>query len=158
LGINYKDFGLSTYLYTSLGNEIFNMSKWYSDFYASFTGQAMSARVKDSWSPSNPGATIPIYETASNSSTNIEPNSYYVEDGSYFRMQNLTLSYNVPAKITGNLVKRLRVYGSVNNLFTLTKYQGLDPGVGGAVDTAFGIDIGNYPVTRSFMFGVSVGF
>jgi TonB-dependent starch-binding outer membrane protein SusC len=158
LGVNYKDFSLSAYFYTSIGNEIFNMSKWYSDFYASFTGQAMSARVKDSWSPTNTGATIPIYESASNSSTNIEPNSYYVEDGSYLRMQNLTLSYNVPAKFTANILKRLRVYASVNNLFTLTKYQGLDPGVGGAVDTAFGIDIGNYPVTRSFMLGVSAGF
>lgn len=158
LGVNYKDFSLSTYLYTSIGNEIFNMSKWYTDFYASFTGQAISSRVKNSWSPSNTGATIPIYESASNSSTNIEPNSYYVEDGSYLRMQNLTLSYNVPSKLTANIFKRLRVYASVNNLFTLTKYQGLDPGVGGAVDTAFGIDIGNYPVTRSFMLGVSAGF
>jgi TonB-dependent starch-binding outer membrane protein SusC len=158
LGVNYKAFSLSSYLYTSIGNEIFNMSKWYSDFYASFTGQAMSARVKNSWSPSNTGATIPIYESASNSSTNIEPNSYYVENGSYLRMQNLTLSYNVPSKLTGGVFKRLRVYASVNNLFTLTKYQGLDPGVGGAVDTAFGIDIGNYPVTRSLMFGLSAGF
>jgi TonB-dependent starch-binding outer membrane protein SusC len=158
LGVNYKDFSLSTYLYTSLGNEIFNMSKWYTDFYASFTGSALSSRVKDSWSPTNTGATIPIFESASNSSTNIEPNSYYVEDGSYLRMQNLSLSYNVPNKFTGGIFKKLKVYASVNNLFTLTKYSGLDPGVGGAVDTAFGIDIGNYPITRSILFGVNAAF
>jgi TonB-dependent starch-binding outer membrane protein SusC len=158
LGVNYKAFSLSTYLYTSVGNEIFNMSKWYTDFYASFTGSAISSRVKDSWTPSNTGATIPIYELASNPSTNIEPNSYYVEDGSYLRMQNLTFSYNVPSKLTTGVFKRLRLYASANNLFTLTKYQGLDPGVGGAVDTAFGIDIGNYPVTRSLMIGISAGF
>ena len=158
LGVSYKDFSVSTYLYTSLGNKIFNMSKWYTDFYGSFTGQAISARVKNSWSPTNTGATIPIYESASNSSTNIEPNSYYVEDGSYFRMQNLSLAYTVPNKLTGGIFKRLKVYASVNNLFTVTKYSGLDPGVGGAVDTAFGIDIGNYPVTRSILFGVNAAF
>lgn len=158
LGVNYKDFSLSTYLYTSLGNKIFNMSKWYTDFYASFKGSAISARVKDSWTPSNPGATMPIYEDISNTSTNIEPNSYYVEDGSYLRMQNLTLSYNVPKVFLGGIFKRLKVYAATNNVFTLTKYQGLDPSVGGAVDTAMGIDVGNYPITRSFMFGINAGF
>ena len=158
MGVNYKDFSLSTYLYTSVGNKIFNLSKWYTDFFPSFPGAAISSRVVNSWSPTNTGATIPIFEGASNPSTNTAPNSFYVEDGSYLRMQNLTLAYNVPASITKNAIKRLRIYGSINNLFTITKYQGLDPGVGGAVDTAFGVDVGNYPVTRSFLLGVNVGF
>jgi TonB-dependent starch-binding outer membrane protein SusC len=158
LGANYKDFSVSTYLYTSVGNKIFNMSKWYTDFYPSFTGSAISARVKDSWSTSNTGATMPIYETNSSASTNIEPNSYYVEDGSFLRMQNLTLAYNVPKAYANNFFKRLKVYVAMNNVFTMTKYQGLDPSVGGAVDTGFGIDIGNYPTTRSYMIGVNAGF
>jgi hypothetical protein len=53
---------------------------------------------------------------------------------------------------------KLRVFGSVNNLFTITGYEGLDPSVGGAADTNFGIDLGNYPITRSFTFGVNLGF
>ena len=53
---------------------------------------------------------------------------------------------------------KARIYASVNNLATFTKYKGLDPGVGGAVDTNFGIDVGNYPVTRSMMVGLSVSF
>jgi hypothetical protein len=55
-------------------------------------------------------------------------------------------------------VSRARVFASANNLITITKYQGLDPSVGGAVDTNFGIDVGNYPITRSVMLGLGVTF
>lgn len=162
-GVNFKlvlgalDF--ETYIYTSVGNKIFNLSKWYTDFYPSFTGAAVSARVKDSWTTANTGAETPIFENVSNFSTNTQPNSFYVEDGTYVRMQNLAIGYTIPANVLNKMkMKRLRVYVSTNNVFTFSKYQGLDPAVGGAADTTFGIDIGNYPVTRSFMFGVSAGF
>jgi len=115
--------------------------------------------VKDSWTPTNLGATTPIFESASNFSTNTQSNSFYVEDGSYFRLQNLTIGYTLPAPILDRLkMTRLRVYGSVNNLFTVSKYTGLDPAVGGAADTNFGIDVGNYPVTRQFTLGLNLGF
>jgi TonB-dependent starch-binding outer membrane protein SusC len=156
--VKYKDFGLATYMYTSLGNKIYNQSKWYTDFYSSFTGSNLSNRIKDSWSTTNTGSSIPIIENVSNFSTNTQSNSYYVEDGSYLRMQNLAFSYTVPTKYLKNVVKRLRASVAVNNVFTLTKYQGLDPAVGGAADTLFGIDLGNYPVTRSVMFTLSAGF
>ncbi len=162
-GVNFtvrmKGFDLSAYLYTSLGNKIFNVSKWFTDFYPSFQGAAISNRVKDSWTPSNTGATIPIFESASNFSTNTQSNSFYVENGSYLRFQNLTLGYTLPANILDKLkMTRLRVYASTNNLFTISGYSGLDPAVGGAADTNFGIDVGNYPVTRSYTFGVNIGF
>ena len=156
--IKYKDFGIATYLYTSLGNKIYNQSKWFTDFYASFTGSNLSNRIKDSWSPSNTGSSIPIIENVSNFSTNSQSNSYYVEDGSYLRMQNLAVYYNVPSKYLLNTFKRLRIAVSLNNIFTITKYQGLDPAVGGAADTLFGLDVGNYPVTRQVLFTVSAGF
>jgi hypothetical protein len=73
-------------------------------------------------------------------------------------MQNFTVSYNVPKGLLGGIFKRLKVYAATNNVFTMTKYQGLDPSIGGAVDTAMGIDVGNYPITRSFMFGINAGF
>jgi hypothetical protein len=53
---------------------------------------------------------------------------------------------------------KLRVFISTNNLFTITKYDGLDPAVGGAADTNFGIDLGNYPVTRSYSAGLNLAF
>jgi TonB-dependent starch-binding outer membrane protein SusC len=157
--LTYKGFDLSAYLYTSIGNKIFNFSKWYTDFYPSFSGAAIAERVKNSWSPTNTGATTPIFETASNFSTNTQSNSFYVESGSYLRFQNVSLGYNVPKGILEKAkIARLRVYASTNNIFTITKYQGLDPQVGGNADTNFGIDVGNYPLTKSFTVGLNLGF
>jgi TonB-linked SusC/RagA family outer membrane protein len=157
--LTYKGFDLSAYLYTSVGNKIFNVSKWFTDFYPSFSGAAISERVKDSWTPQNTGATIPIFETASNFSTNTQASSFYVENGSYLRLQNVALGYNLPKSILDKLkLSRLHLYASTNNLFTITKYQGLDPQVGGNADTNFGIDVGNYPITKSFTVGLNLGF
>ncbi len=159
LKFTYKGFDIETYAYTSIGNKIWNQSKWFTDFYPSFAGAAISARVRDSWTPQNPNAKLPIFESASNFSTNSQANSYYVEDGSYFRLQNLSLGYNVPATALSRIgVSRVRVFVSTNNLFTITKYQGLDPAVGGNADTNFGIDVGNYPITRQVLGGLSFGF
>jgi hypothetical protein len=157
--LGYKNFELEIYSFASVGNEIYNISKLFTDFYPLFPGAAISDRVEDSWTFDNPTGEIPIFEANSNFSTNTQSNSFYVEDGSYFRLQNVTLSYNIPTDIAkGWNMERLRLFASVNNLLTLTKYSGLDPSVGGAADTNFGIDLGNYPITRSWVFGVSVGF
>jgi TonB-linked SusC/RagA family outer membrane protein len=153
-----KGFDLETYLYASMGNKIFNVSKWFTDFYPSFQGAAISSRVKDSWTPNNLGASIPVFESASNFSTNTQSSSFYVEDGSYLRMQNITLGYTLPAATLDKVrLTRLRFYVSANNVFTLSGYNGLDPAVGGAADTNFGIDVGNYPVTRSYTAGINIG-
>jgi TonB-linked SusC/RagA family outer membrane protein len=157
--LKYKGFDLTSYFYTSLGNKIFNASKWFTDFYPSFSGAAISERIKDSWTPTNTGAKIPIFETASNFSTNTQANSFYIENGSYLRMQNLTLGYTLPnAMLEKVRMTNLRIYAQTNNLFTITKYQGLDPQVGGNADTNFGIDVGNYPLTRQWTFGIGLGF
>lgn len=157
--LRYKNFDFNGYLYTSLGNKIFNVSKWFTDFYPSFQGAAISARVKDSWSPTNLGASIPIFESASNFSTNTQASSFYVEDGSYLRLQNISLGYTLPSNLLNKMkLTRLRVYIATNNLFTISGYQGLDPAVGGAADTNFGIDVGNYPITRSYTAGLNIGF
>ena len=159
LTLTYKNFDLIAYANVSLGNKIFNQSKWFTDFFPSFLGAAKAARVKDSWSPTNTGSKIPIFESASNFSTNTQSSSYYVEDGSYGRFQNLSLGYTFPASVLAKVkLTRLRVFAAANNLLTITKYEGLDPSVGGNADTNFGIDIGNYPITQSFTFGVNVGF
>lgn len=157
--LRFKNFDLEGYLYSSLGNKIFNLSRLFTDFYPTFQGAAISARVRDSWTPTNLDAEIPIFESASNSSTNTQSNSFYVEDGSYLRLQNISLGYTLPSNLLDRLkMTRLRVYVSTNNVFTFTGYSGLDPAVGGAADTNFGIDVGNYPVTRSFTAGVNIGF
>ncbi len=155
----YKNFELELYSFTSLGNEIYDVSRVFTDFYPLFPGAAVNDRVKDSWTFDDPSGDLPIFETNSNFSTNTQSNSFYVKDGSYFRLQNLTLSYNVPTSTVNRWkMEKLRVFASVNNLLTITGYDGLDPSVGGAADTNFGVDLGNYPITRSWTFGVNVGF
>ena len=157
--LTYKGFDLNTYMYTSIGNKIFNLSKRFTDFYPLFAGSAISERVKDTWSPTNTGAKAPIFEANDGFSTGAQSSSFYVEDGSYFRLQNLSVGYNIPSDVVKRMrLGRLRVSASVNNLLTITKYGGLDPQVAGAADTNFGIDLGNFPTTRQFTVGVNVGF
>ncbi|RDB06797.1 SusC/RagA family TonB-linked outer membrane protein [Runella aurantiaca] len=157
--LTYKNFEVLSYFYTSIGNKIFNISKRFTDFYPLFAGSAISERVKDSWTPQNTDTKIPIFEANDGFSTGSQASDFYVEDGSYLRFQNLSFAYNFPSAIANKLrLGKLRVNASVNNLFTITGYGGLDPQVAGAADTNFGIDLGNFPMTRQFTFGVNVGF
>lgn len=157
--VSYKAFDFSTFLAVSLGNKIANNSKWFTDFYPSFTGAAVSARVKNSWTPTNTNTDQPIFEGASNFSTNSDFNSFYVENGSYLRMQNISIGYTIPKAVLSKVgLKTARISGSASNIFTITGYKGLDPSIGGAADTNFGIDIGNVPITRSFNVALNLGF
>ncbi|CAD5277524.1 MULTISPECIES: TonB-dependent receptor [unclassified Imperialibacter] len=157
--LGYKNFDLAAYFYTSIGNEIWNQSRWFTDFYPSFAGAAIAERVKDSWSPTNTGSNQPVFDKSSNFSTNTQANSYYVENGSYLRLQNITLGYKMPADLLSRLkMTQLRVFVSANNLMTITGYEGLDPSVGGNADINFGVDVGNYPITKGFTGGIQLGF
>jgi TonB-linked SusC/RagA family outer membrane protein len=160
IGLTYHNFEFATYIYASVGNKIWNQSKWFTDFFGSFEGSGKGERAKQSWTPALGNAALaPIWESASNISTNAAENSWYVEDGDYIRFQNISLGYNIPKSYTSKLgIKRAKFTLSANNLFTITKYKGLDPGVGGAADTGFGIDVGNYPVSRSFNASINLTF
>jgi iron complex outermembrane receptor protein len=85
------------------------------------------------------------------------PSSYYLEDGSFIRLDEVTLGYSIPTEKIG-FIQKFRVYFSSNNVFTLTKYTGIDPEV--AYDgLSFGLDQYNvYPKTRTFTFGVNMTF
>jgi TonB-dependent starch-binding outer membrane protein SusC len=157
--VGYKNFDLSAYFYGTAGNEIWAQWRWFTDFFQTFEGAAISTRLLDAWSPNNTGSTIPQVERTSNFSTSNVANSYYVVDGSYLRLQNLTIGYTMPSSLLQRWkLERLRVFGAANNLFTITGYDGLDPMVGGNVDLGFGIDVGNYPVTRQYTFGLNLTF
>ena len=101
---------------------------------------------------------LPIVENSSNFSNQQVPNSYLMENGSYLRLKSLILGYTLPKTVINKIgIDRFRIYAQATNLFTLTKYTGLDPEfIGG--DTAFGIDYGNYPNQKQFLFGVNVTF
>jgi iron complex outermembrane receptor protein len=119
----------------------------------------MNVTRADLFRPSTAGINnIPV-EAASESIDDFNSYRYssrFVESGNYLRLDNATLGYNF--KNIGQDVKRLRLYTSVNNLFVITKYKGIDPEInqGG---TAPGVDARNfYPKTRTFLFGVTASF
>ena len=159
LVLNYKNFELTAFLYTALGFENYNFSRWFTDFYPSFTGAAYGNRVKDSFTFENGGNSTPIFENISNTSTNNGHNTYYVEKGDYARLTNLQIAYKLPVDLLNKAgIERAKVYIQATNLFTISNYSGLDPGVGGAADTTLGLDFGNPPATRGFNIGVNLGF
>ena len=84
------------------------------------------------------------------------PSSFYLEDGSYFRIKNLQIGYTLPQSLLRQwTLQKVRIYVSGYNLITFTKYTGYDPEIGGS---SYGIDRGFYPQARSFQAGLSVGF
>ncbi|MBK7627941.1 MAG: TonB-dependent receptor [Bacteroidales bacterium] len=158
LGFTYKSFDITAFLYGSEGNDIYNWNSWWIDFWPSFQGQKSKDLLYDSWTPSNPGARVPIANNKSNFSTNTQSCSFYIEDGSYLRLKNLQIGYTIPESVTSKVnIKSLRMYVQGVNLFTMTKYSGLDPELGGD-DRSFGIDAGNYPLVKQLLFGLNVNF
>lgn len=159
----YKNFDLSIFVTGSQGNEIYNQTKFFTDFN-SFDGNR-STRVLDSWSPSNPGASLPSQtgDFAANGETN--PNSYFVEDGSYVRLKNLQIGYNIPQSTLQSIkgLESLRVYIQGTNLFTITGYEGFDPEItnrnaSAQPNLSMGIDFGRFPLTQVYTIGVKAGF
>jgi hypothetical protein len=156
LELKWKGFDFSAFIYGLQGGEIYNYNRWFTDFWPSFQGQKSKDLLYNSWTPLNTDPRLPKASNKSNFSTNTNVNSLLVEDGSYWRLKSLQLGYFLPAKWVSNInVKSLRIYLQAVNLFTITGYSGLDPEIGGN-DTCFGIDYGNYPVSRQFIFGLSL--
>lgn len=93
-------------------------------------------------------------------STNGYVSDLYIEDGDYFRISNVTLGYDFTRLFKSKYISQLRLYASVQNLFTFTNYSGMDPeiGYGGGDDWTSGIDLGYYPGARTYMFGVNLKF
>ena len=82
--------------------------------------------------------------------------SYFVEDASFLRIQNVQIGYTLPSSAVSKIgAQKLRLYVTGENLATLTNYTGYDPEIGGGV---FGIDKGFYPQPRTFLFGLNVQF
>jgi TonB-linked SusC/RagA family outer membrane protein len=175
LGANYKAFDASIFLYGSQGNDIWNNVKWWTDFNSNFQGAKSHTALYDSWTPENHNATAPIQETVGSFSTSNVPNSYFVEKGSYLRAKNAQIGYTLPAGLLKKVrIEKMRVYVQAANLFTITKYSGLDPEIGTTSNTnnngggssnqsfssgtSFGIDEGVYPNQRQFLLGLNLTF
>ena len=160
LNMEYSAFDLSVFFNGSQGNDIYNYSKIYTDF-PTFPNGNRSIRVLDAWTSANGSNTQPaLSESITNSET--QPNSFFVEDGSFFRLKNIQLGYTIPKdKIKSIGINHLRLYFSATNLFTLTNYDGLDPEVGereGNDASTIGVDEGTYPASRILSIGLTTNF
>ena len=155
----YKNFDLSVFIQGSYGNDILNLTRRAgisnSQLYVNQFTEAANY-----WTTTNTDTNIPR-PVGSTSSPNVQISSRFIEDGSYARIQNLTFGYSLPSDLISKLkLSRLRIYGSVQNLYTFTNYSGYDPEVGSLNQNALltGIDSGKYPLPRTIAFGMNVEF
>ena len=165
MGANFKNFDFSLIFYGSQGNDVINFVRYYTDYFGTSEGKGKSNRLKSAWTPDNLNATTPIAEYSSTFSTNGVFNSYLMENGSFLKLRSFVLGYNVnPELLQKYGANRCRLYVQAANLFTLTKYSGLDPELPGSLggtqaSASFGIDKGNYPNNqKNFLFGVNISF
>ena len=161
LNVGYKNWDLTVFAQGSQGNSIFNYVRYWTDFNT-FQGNRSKDILYNSWKKSGDIAKLPRLNSGDATSQQIS--SYFIEDGSYMRIKNIQLTYTVPASIlkrTG--LSSLQLYIQGQNLFTFTKYTGLDPDINlrtsgnNNQDIHMGIDEGAYPVAKSFLVGVRIG-
>ncbi|MEZ4776540.1 MAG: TonB-dependent receptor [Bacteroidia bacterium] len=156
---NYKNFDFTLYIQGVYGNKVYNGTK--------VIGQGMlrlfnaSTDVLDAWTPSNTDTDVPR-AVSGDPNQNSRTSDRFLEDGSYMRVKNLSIGYTIPniGNATNNVINRIRIYVSSQNLLTFTKYTGYDPEVGskyGALLTQ-GIDYGQFPQARTIMAGINLGF
>jgi TonB-dependent starch-binding outer membrane protein SusC len=163
LAVSYKDFDFSAFFYGSAGNDVINYIKYWVDFPQVFGGNISKDAVNNSWTPTNLNPKVPILEQAPSFSTTTVFNSWYMEKGSYLRCKQMQLGYTLPSSVLKRFgIDRLRVYLQAANLFTITKYTGLDPELQGSNlgdNSNFGIDFGNYPANqKNYNIGVNLTF
>lgn len=157
IDLGYKNFDLNAFFYGSYGNEAVNYVRRWIDM-GLYNGGRSEDALYNSWgSPyldSNEDATLPIIDNETNSE---QPSTFYLEDASFLRLKSLKLSYSIPQNVYSRInISNIRVYVQVTNLFTLTKYSGLDPEMNTSV-TQMGLDQGALPTPRQILFGVSIG-
>jgi len=169
----YKAFDLSIVLYGSQGNDDYNYVKYWTDFYSTFQGGKNldlynNAAIVQNGKVTNPGAILPpaSFSQPMGSSTT---SSFYVEDGSFLKCRVAQLGYTLsPTLLKRAGIDKLHLYVQATNLFTITKYSGLDPELvpslsnnGSDVNqsAAFGIDYGAYPNNqKQYIIGINLSF
>ncbi|MFZ0282329.1 MAG: TonB-dependent receptor, partial [Bacteroidales bacterium] len=156
LNLGYKGFFLSTTLYATVGNEVVNYVSRFID-YTQFESGKSHRRFYESWgSPkltNKADATMPMIYA--NDTMHQEPSTAFLEDGSFLRMKSLRIGYDL-SRVLKNVGNTLELYVQGSNVFTLTKYSGLDPEIAGA-GINMGIDSGAWPTPQQFLVGISFG-
>lgn len=179
----YKDFDLSIFINGSYGNKVMNylgmqlthMNSAWENQLNSVTGRARLEPIDpDKVYPSgqywyddvtnvrvsNPEAAIPR-ASIQDPNDNDRISDRYVEDGSYIRLKNITLGYTFPSKLIKKFgINNLRLYANIQNLLTITGYDGYDPEIGASTQSTnvYGLDYGRYPSPTVYSFGLNVSF
>ncbi len=144
---------ISFLLQGSYGNDIFNASRIETE--GMYDAKNQSVRILDRWR--RPGMVTSIPKAG----FDMRVSDYFIEDGSYLRLKDLTVAYEFSGKWMKKIgMTRLQPYFSAQNLFTITKYMGMDPEVNqsGNSGTVQGLDYGTYPQTRSYVLGINIEF
>lgn len=151
LNLEYRGFDLQVNTSGTVGNKIFSVLRRMDLPMSNYQSWALGR-----WHGEGTSNTIPRVTTNDANQSWSKPSDFHVKDGDYFRIRNVMLGYSFKFLKNYN-VDALRVYASVNNLFTFTKYTGYDPEIGGGVMST-GVDAGVYPHPRTVNFGVNVTF
>lgn len=152
--LRYKRFDLSLFFQGTFGNEIYSATKYFTHAPVGYFNTSKEA-YDNAWRGEGTSSTQPII-SSNTASDNYRNSSFYVEDGSFLRLKNIQLMYSLPVK--GLPASSLQFYVSCQNLFTFTKYSGLDPELGSSTLLDVGIDYGVYPQSRTFMAGIKFNF
>lgn len=153
--LSYKGFDLTFFFQGSYGNKIFNFLE--QKLELTTVNLNASSVLLNRYSSTNPNGTVPRATNAPVS----QVADIYIEDGSYIKLKNLTLGYTFSKGIVSAIhAKQLRLYVSTQNIWTITKYTGLDPEVNffDTDNTKQGIDYGAYPSNKSFQAGINITF
>ncbi|MFC5977753.1 SusC/RagA family TonB-linked outer membrane protein [Flavobacterium salmonis] len=154
----YKSVDLSIMVQGTSGNKLMNLTRA-SGVMNSSVGTNYLTEASDFYSADNLDGSLPTPSVYSHINNAIS--SRFIEDGSYLRIQNVTLGYSLPSDLISKIkLSRLRLYASAQNLYTFTKYKGYDPEVGSYNQDALlsGVDNGRYPTPRQISFGLNVEF
>ena len=152
LTMDWKGFDFSMLLQGQLGAQTLNVTRRTDLYYIN-----LPKSILNRWTGEGSTNEYPRFAFDS-ANENYRVSDYWMEDASFLRARNIQLGYTLPASLTRKaFVSRLRLYGQVENAFTLTKYTGCDPEVSGGFREV-GVDRGVYPQNRTFTFGVNVTF
>lgn len=159
LGTSFKGFDLTANFSGVYGNEIFdNNQYWLEGMVIPFNA---SVEIKNRWKKEGDIARIPR-AASPDANQNTRVSDRWVQNGSYLRFKTLSLGYTVPfdvlKQISFSTVSSLRIYLTAQNLLTITKYPGFDPEINSGSNLAQGIDNGQYPQSKLYMFGLQINF
>jgi TonB-linked SusC/RagA family outer membrane protein len=176
MGLNnslaYKNFDLNIFFYGSFGNDIYNYLRYrnentggtavYSNLFKSVANFARPSNTTVGQTTAvllNPGNNIARIAPGDPNGNN-RATQWYLEDGSYIRLKNVSLSYNIPRNILAKttFIKGAKVAVNAQNLFTITNYTGLDPELGQNASLIYGVDDGRYPSSRYYSFNLQIDF